>query len=58
MKFMDVVQRGIIQAYDMKLDGRMTRDRFQRLLKYKGERVSRLIIRGLNEGAQPQIIWD
>lgn len=44
MKFMDVVQNGVLQAYQKRIDRHdrlITPERRKRLLKYKGDRVVR-----------------
>lgn len=65
MKFEDVVQNGVLQAFGMMVrrqDGRTktvpAANRAQRLLEYKGERIERSLIVVMNEGREPLIIWD
>lgn len=62
MKFMDVVQRGVLQAFGREprwKRGKLTPPaRAKRLLEYKGERVERALIGWLKQGGTPLILWD
>lgn len=61
MRFMDVVQRGVLQAFGREprwKRGKMTPPaRAAKLLEYKGQRVERSIIEGLKRGGTPLIIF-
>lgn len=61
MKFMDVVQNGVLQAHALApryKRGRLTTPaRAKRLLAYKGRRVERELIAGLKRGGTPLIIF-
>lgn len=62
MRFMDVVQQGVLQAHALApryKRGRLTTPaRAKRLLEYKAERVERSLGEWLRQGLEPQIIWD
>lgn len=59
MKFADVVQNGVLQAFGLRPRRRRVDpipiDKARRLLKYKGERVTRSMVRGT---ARLQVIFD
>lgn len=61
MKFMDVVQRGVLQAFGREprwKRGKLTPPaRAAKLLEYKGQRVERELIAGLKRGVPPLIIF-
>ena len=60
MKFMDVVQNGVLQAYGLAprwKRGRLTTPaQAERLLEYKGERVGRFIREAYAQGKPLQFI--